>query len=153
MNIDRNFEPYRLIAQGKVYKIEHFNNDIINVKGNNSKLQYNEEKIIDNKIPKKIPTKQIKTKKKDIHRVKKQTTIEYLKYFFDGLSFIKKGLNSFTVNNLTFGNAIQIYNFLFKNSKTISGIDILKLRNLLKYIKEYSFKKLCKNAKVILGKL
>ena len=47
MNFDRNFEPYRLIAQGHVYKIEHFNNDIINVKGNNSKLPYNEVKIID----------------------------------------------------------------------------------------------------------
>ena len=78
--------------------------------------------------------------------------MEYLKRFFDGLTFLKKGLDSFQVNGFTFLNAVNLYNFLFKNSKKINGIDILKLRKIVKNIKKKMFEKICKNAKIALQK-
>lgn len=149
MNIDRKFEPYRLIPKGHLYKIENFNDENLSVNDTIHNINLNEKKINDKNVIKKRNTNIVKTNKAN-SRIKNKNSIEYLKIFFNGFMFIKKGLNSFKVNDFTFLNAIQIYKFLFKNSKTISGIDILKLRHLLKYIKENVFKKLCKNAKVVL---
>jgi hypothetical protein len=149
MTFDRKFEPYRLIPEGHLYKIENF--DAENLMSDN-----------ENKISKinKSKTKNVmdftKSMKKNVTHTKgkikkiNQNPIEYLKSFFDGLIFVKKGIHSFKVNDFTFFNALNIYNFLFKNSKKISGIDILKLRNLLKHIKMKMFEKICKNAKNVL---
>ena len=79
--------------------------------------------------------------------------MEYLKHFFDGLTFLKKGLNSFQVNGFTFLNALNLYNFLFKNSEKINGIDILKIKKIIKNIKKEMFEKICKNAKMRLKKM
>ena len=97
--------------------------------------------------------RKIKNKKKKIYIIKKnKNKMEYLKRFFDGLTFLKKGLDSFQVNGFTFLNAVNLYNFLFKNSKKINGIDILKLRKIVKNIKKKMFEKICKNAKIALQK-
>jgi hypothetical protein len=149
MNIDRKFEPYKLIPTGKLYKVENF--DVENLMSNN----INKSKIIktNNKYEMNVSIKKEKKQKQNEVIIKQKIKInkmEYLKSFFDGLVFLKKGLHSFKVNGYIFLDALNIYNFLFKNSKKISGIDILKLRKLLKKIKKTMFKFFCKNAKIAL---
>ena len=143
MNLERKFEPYKLIPEGKVYKVENFDVENLisaNVSNNKSKTI----KTNNNNEMKVLTKKNIKKKKKN--------KIEYLKHFFDGLTFLKKGFDSFQVNGFTFFNAVHLYNFLFKNSKKINGIDILKLRKIIKNIKKKMFEKICKNAKIALQK-
>ena len=137
MNLERKFEPYKLIPEGKVYKVENF--DVENLISAN---------VSNNK------SKTIKTNNNNEMKVlmEKKNKIEYLKHFFDGLTFLKKGFDSFQVNGFTFFNAVHLYNFLFKNSKKINGIDILKLRKIVKNIKKKMFEKICKNAKIALQK-
>ena len=150
MNLERKFEPYKLIPAGKVYKVENF--DVENLVSAN--VSNNKSKTIktNNNYEMKVLTK-IKNNKKKIYIIKKnKNKMEYLKRFFDGLTFLKKGLDSFQVNGFTFLNAVNLYNFLFKNSKKINGIDILKLRKIVKNIKKKMFEKICKNAKISLEK-
>ena len=136
MNLERKFEPYKLIPEGKVYKVENF--DVENLMSAN---------VSNNK------SKTIKTNNNyEMKVLTKKNKIEYLKHFFDGLTFLKKGFDSFQVNGFTFFNAVHLYNFLFKNSKKINGIDILKLRKIIKNIKKKMFEKICKNAKIALQK-
>ena len=150
MNLERKFEPYKLIPEGKVYKVENF--DVENLISAN--VSNNKSKTIktNNNNEMKVLTKKNIKKKKKIIIIKKKNKIEYLKHFFDGLTFLKKGFDSFQVNGFTFFNAVHLYNFLFKNSKKINGIDILKLRKIIKNIKKKMFEKICKNAKIALQK-
>ena len=77
--------------------------------------------------------------------------IHKLKDFFQGFIFSKKGTNSFQVNQFTFSNAIQIFNFLFKNNKIINGIDLLKLKKLFSLKKDKFVNMICNNAKKMLN--
>ena len=140
MNLERKFEPYKLIPEGKVYKVENF--DVENLMSAN--VINNKSKTIktNNNYEMKVLPKRSNKKNKKMNIKKNNNKMEYLKHFFDGLTFLKKGLNSFQVNGFTFLNALNLYNFLFKNSEKINGIDILKIRKIFKNIKKEMFEKI-----------
>ena len=132
----KTFETYKLIKNGDHYKIINFSLD--------EKINFNvkKEETNKNKINKKIIYKNV------------NKYFVFLKKFFElnnkFNTFFKKTVDWFRVNKFKFNSIKNVYNFLFKNKKSISGFDIIKLKKLFKIIIQKQYKMLCKNAKLIL---
>ena len=132
----KTFEAYKLIDNGDYYKIINFN---LEKKVN---LEYKKEK----KQKTKINTKSVLSKFDNYY--------VFLKNFFElnnkFKTFFKNTFQWFRVNKFKFNSIKNVYDFLFRNKKSVSGFDILKLRKLFKFIITKQYKMICKTAKFLL---
>ena len=145
MNDNKKFEAYKLVPNGQFYKIINFDEDNKRtIDNNNSNLDKISEK---NMTKEKITNFNLQKK---IYIYINKSTYDLLKKKFSidkNINIRKIALNSVKINQFKFSNTNEIYNFLFKNSKKISGIDVLKLKQLFKFVSIITLKQICRNAK------
>ena len=145
MNDNKKFEAYKLVPNGQFYKIINFDEDTKKtIDNNNSNL----DKISEKNMTKEKITNFNLQKKKNIYINKSTYDLLKKKISIDkNINIRKIALNSVKINQFKFSNTNEIYNFLFKNSKKISGIDVLKLKQLFKFVSIITLKQICRNAK------
>ena len=154
MNIQRHFEAYRIKPEGKMYRIENFDADENNHQYDKSLKSERTNEIKESmKNYYKEKNDSIKYGKKE--NKKKSSILDLMKSkfkLFKDIRISKRGLSSLKINEFIFGNVEDIYNFLFRGKKSVSGIDVLKLRKLFSLIGDSVFRVICKSARKILKK-